>query len=47
MAELDNPLVSLDKMICQYEIHLSGYASLIANIPEPKYSRGEFLFNVF
>lgn len=40
MAELDNPLVALDKMICKYGIHLTGEAVLITNFPEAKYSGG-------
>lgn len=41
MAEINNPLVSLDKMICEYPIQLKGDAILITNFPEPKYSGGK------
>ena len=41
MAELDNPLVFLDKMVCEYPIQVKGEAILIANFPEPKYSNGK------
>lgn len=47
MAEVENPLVALDKMICKYGIHLTGQAVLITNFPEAKYSGGMILKDLF